>query len=113
MLLASCGGSSDRAAEIGAEKDFVWASIVEEVGTPRASDVSQCAAIPLGAKACGGPSRYIVYSREVSDQARLSELTDRFTRLEKEENAIRNATSDCSFLMAPHVELVERICRAK
>jgi hypothetical protein len=113
LILASCGGSPDRLAEIGVELDFVWSSMVEEVGTPRATEQSQCAAMAAGAKACGGPTRYIVYSRELSDEARLRELADGFTRLEMEQNKLLNAMSDCSMLIAPPLELVAGVCRAK
>jgi hypothetical protein len=38
------------------ELDVIWSSILTEIGDPIANDVSQCAVIPIGAKACGGPT---------------------------------------------------------
>jgi hypothetical protein len=125
-LLASCGGSSPTATQtvqlspsvralpqITAEMDATLASIVTEVGTPLASDLSQCGALPAGAKACGGPSRYIVYSRQVSNEGRLRGLAEKYTNLERELNTLSQLASTCSIIMAPTVNLAAGKCQAK
>lgn len=131
LALTSCGGGSENAVQgsiqmpshttnpttqaktadqISSEMDAVWTSIVAEVGTPRASNVSQCGALPTGAKACGGPSRYVVYSREVANEERLRELTGSYTALEREWYIVTGAASTCSILLQPDVSLVAGQC---
>jgi len=113
MCIASCGGGENTrtTAEVRADLDLTWAAVVSEVGTPLADSIHQCAAIALGAKPCGGPSRYVVYSRQVSDEARLRMLAQRYTELEREWNAATDAISDCSLVVAPTVTLAGGQCR--
>lgn len=40
----------------------------------QADYISQCQAVPMGKKACGGPEEYIVYSTKNTDSSRLKTL---------------------------------------
>jgi hypothetical protein len=126
MGLVACGGSSGSTmqtaassaparteAQISAEMQAVWTSLIAEVGTPFASDVSQCRAIPAGTKACGGPSRYVVYSTQVSNDERVRSLAQTYTALEQEWNVVSQALSTCSMVMPPAIELVAGRCQGK
>jgi hypothetical protein len=135
IMLASCGGGltatatqspsvtlspastpspqTRSLAEIDADLNAAWAAVAAEIGNPVASDVSQCATMPAGAKSCGGPSRYIVYSLAVSNETRLQSLVTTYTDLTHERNAASGAVSDCMMLTAPAVELVAGVCKAK
>ncbi|HEV2609454.1 MAG TPA: hypothetical protein VGU61_04240 [Noviherbaspirillum sp.] len=126
-FLIACGGGSSGSvaqttasavpakteAQISEEMQKVWASLIAEVGTPLASDVSQCRAIPAGAKACGGPSRYVVYSTQVSNEERVRNLAESYTALENERNVMSHAISTCSLVMPPVIELAAGRCQAK
>jgi hypothetical protein len=87
-------------------------AISAEVGTPAADDVSQCGVIAFGAKACGGPQGYIVYSRKVSNEQRLESLADQYAQLEREWNHRNRVISTCSIAMPPTPVIVNGQCQA-
>ena len=100
-------GSAAQAADMGR----VEAEIQLITQPPRATRTASCRALAYGVKACGGPSRIVVYSTEQTDTLRLRTLTDRFTTLEDEHNRRTGAASDCMFLSVPPVELLGGMCQ--
>ena len=126
LSLVACGGSSGPAthpaavavparteAQITEEMQKVWALLIAEIGTPLAGDLSQCRAIPAGTKACGGPSRYVVYSTQVSNEERVRAFAETYTALENERNLASQAVSTCSMVMPPAIELAAGRCQAR
>lgn len=103
---------TSKATALTQEMSTLQAQIAVEVGIPAATDVAQCGALAAGAKACGGPTHYIVYSRAVSDEARLRELVERYTQAERQLNQVEGRMSDCAMVLAPVVALVDGVCRA-
>lgn len=87
--------------------------IEKEIGTPRANAPSQCKLIAFGAKACGGPEKYLVYSTVKTNEARLKQLVNEFNQLEQKINEERRIFSDCEFVTAPMVEFVGGMCTIK
>lgn len=87
-------------------------AIEAEIGTPRAETAEQCRTVALGAKPCGGPWRYLVYSSAVSDEKRLGKLVSEYNALERKLNVEEGRISDCSFVVEPKVTLVDDICVA-
>jgi hypothetical protein len=85
-------------------------AIEQEIGTPAAHEVSQCKLIAFGAKPCGGPARYLVYSTAKTNEPRLKELVNEFNGLAKKINQERKIISDCMFVTKPKVELVDGVC---
>jgi len=53
--------------------------ILNLIGVPTCVDVSSCASMAIGVKPCGGPWRYLVYSRAVTDEEALAAVVDEST----------------------------------
>ena len=103
-LHAAQQNDSERLKQLG--------SIIEqEIGTPTANEPSQCKLIAFGAKPCGGPARYLVYSTEKTNEFRLKQLVNEFNGLAKKINEERKMMSDCMFVTEPKVELVDKVCK--
>jgi hypothetical protein len=88
-------------------------AIDEEIGEPRADSVAQCKYIGFGAKPCGGPWMYLVYSTARTDESKLQRLVGEFNALQKKINEEEQVGSDCS--VPPELELVleNGVCAAK
>ena len=86
-------------------------AVEQEIGTPTANEPSQCKLIAFGAKPCGGPARYLVYSTEKTNESRLKQLVREFNGLAKKINEERKMMSDCMFVTEPKVELVDKVCK--
>ena len=122
LLIAACARSEDPPAldQPPAQNVAVSEARVRELeqqaralakadGCDRAD---QCAAAPLGAKACGGPRTYLVYCKATTDEAALLRTLDELKRTEEEYNRTAGIVSDCALAMPPEVRLEGRSCTA-
>jgi hypothetical protein len=101
------GGSGRRKTELN---DL----IKEEIGTPSASFASVCKLIGFGAKICGGPARYLVYSTMANtDEPRLKELVSEFNQIERKSNQESGRAGLCNIPTKPNVVVVGGVCVAK
>lgn len=73
---------------------------------------AQCATVPVGAKACGGPRTHLVYCPATTDTAALNAKLRELAEAEEEYNRVNQIASDCMFVGPPEVESVGGICRA-
>jgi hypothetical protein len=87
-------------------------SIARQVGSATCSSPAVCRAIAMGAKPCGGPRRYLVYSVEATDSARLARDVAQFTEAEVRMNKEKGMMSDCSMVVRPQVSCVSGRCAA-
>ena len=74
-----------------------------QVADPVATSLESCRAMPFGAKPCGGPWTYIVYSTEVADSTELEEIVARYNAVEAELNHRTGQTSDCAVVAPPRL----------
>ena len=72
-------------------------SIVAEGSCEKATE---CDFIPVGDKACGGPSGYIIFSEDINLE-KLEEIADEYTNLERTYNQKFGIISDCSLTRPP------------
>lgn len=77
---------------------------------PRATELASCQLQPIGAKPCGGPEAYILYSAETADVERLETLAQRYTELARIRNERESLVSDCAVLERPQVNLRSGVC---
>jgi len=127
VALAGCGYTNGTNGEtpVGCDSaafeqrlETLRTSIDEEIGEAEASDVAACRTLPLGAKPCGGPWSYLVYSTEVSDSTRLADLADladlaaEYHAVNAEWNAACDLSSDCMMVGPPDVILENGRCVA-
>lgn len=111
LTLCACEIVSDSDRSI--PEEHLYDEIMKEIGTPTATSLSSCKFIPFGAKACGGPAGYGIYSTEKSDVARLERLVAQFNELDAKRVRDEGGYSDCSIPPAPEIELVGGVCTRK
>ncbi len=73
----------------------------------------QCAAAPVGAKACGGPRSYVTYCTLTTDVDALHAKLDELHRTEQAYNLRYEIVSDCMLVMEPPVAAVNSVCTAQ
>jgi len=98
--IASAGGAA-KVAEINARLLVLETDISTKVLKPLCTSNAQCRALPLGARACGGPDRYQAYSTQVSDTADLERLSAEHQRLSAQRNELEGTMGICSVLPVP------------
>lgn len=79
-------------------------------GVARADDLSQCRAIALGAKPCGGPERYLLYSTLTADEPRLRALVERYNSAADTRVRDQDLVSNCQVIEAPALGLEGGFC---
>ena len=86
--------------------------LTDAVGEARAGDASACRALAVGAKACGGPTAYVVFSSTATDPAEAERLAGEVTALDRAANDQFGLVSTCEMLMEPAVALDAGRCVA-
>lgn len=119
LALAGCGytngtnddgpGDCDSAA-FEQQLESLRTEIDDEIGDAEATDVAACRTLPLGAKPCGGPWTYLVYSAEASDSTRLTDLAAEYDSVNAAQNAACELASDCMMVGPPDVALDDGRC---
>ena len=90
--------------------DSLRAEVRQLVAEPACDDANQFRAIAFGAKPCGGPWSYLVYSVQTTDSARLAAAVERYNAREDELNRELGRVSDCRMVTAPRLDCVESRC---
>jgi len=85
-------------------------TILIVAGDASANDSTDCRYVGLGAKACGGPWEYLIYSAVNTDTLLLLELVKNYNQFEDELNRKYGRTSDCSIPSPPTIGLVNGRC---
>jgi hypothetical protein len=93
-----------------ASLDVLRAEVRAQLGDPTCTITAQCRTIPFGAKPCGGPWSYLVYSVATTDSAQLAVAVDRYTAREHELNRLEERVSDCSLVTEPEVMCADGQC---
>lgn len=84
---------------------------LEDVSADKSCDTNtQCKVIAVGARACGGPSSYLVYSTKSANEKQVMQLADQITKLERAFNKQNQMMSICQHLIEPATQCVENKC---
>ena len=70
----------------------------------------ECAALPLGSSACGGPSSYLVYSRSTVNETELLAMTLHLAAYEELYHQESRAYSPCVIPNLPNLGCVNGVC---
>lgn len=95
-----------------AELKALYNDIVQLAGKAQATEVAQCRVVGVGAKACGGPQSYLVYSTLDGKEAELLKKVERYNALMRMQNEQQGLMSDCAMVPEPGVVLVNGFCQA-
>lgn len=77
------------------------------IGEPRCDSDAQCRTVGVGQKACGGPTRYLAWSTQTTDRARLEAAAARLVAADKAANEKSGRVSNCMAVVDPGA-----VCRA-
>lgn len=86
---------------------------IEEFAKNKSCSGDDCRTMPMGAKACGGPEKYLIYALSKVDEKQLIEKVKVYTDLQKKINTETNKISDCSLIVAPTVNCLNGTCTVK
>jgi hypothetical protein len=117
--LASCSdflffGDSDSSSKIeDMNLEEAALAINNEVGSAKAEEVEYCRILPIGAKPCGGPWGYLVYSKEASNESRLKRLIERYDKLDEIRNIEEGLVSTCDVAQPPDLTVKNGSCKGE
>lgn len=77
------------------------AQIQAEVGTAACDSTQQCQTIAIGAKACGGPERYLAWSSKGNDGKKLKALAQAQAEASRKQQQADGMMSTCSIVTDP------------
>ncbi|EWH04069.1 MULTISPECIES: hypothetical protein [Pseudoalteromonas] len=77
---------------------------------PSCDNSSQCKVLPVGSRACGGPSSYVVYSTKTANSSEVEKIAQKITSLESQYNAANDVMSICQHLTAPGTQCSANTC---
>ena len=90
----------------------MYEAIVACIGTPYCREGADCRSVAVGAKPCGGPWEYLIYSAATLDEETLFEFVARHEEFERYMNERYGYVSTCDIPPVPVTECFEEICRA-
>ena len=77
------------------------------IGAAACQQQDDCRTLPVGAKACGGPARWVAWSAAQSDGAQLQAWADELAARQRQRQAAEGLMSTCSIVPDPGA-----VCRA-
>lgn len=117
LLLAACSSDaipegSELLANLSDYNDLQQIAILidHEVGDAAATTLSSCDMIPIGAKPCGGPWGYLVFSKEISNRNELETLAETYRELDHIRNMEEGRGSTCDIARAPTLTIKKGSC---
>lgn len=81
--------------------------ITAAIGSAACQKQADCRTLPVGAKACGGPARWVAWSAAQSDGAQLQAWAAELDALQRQRQAAEGLMSTCSIVPDPGA-----VCRA-
>lgn len=101
LMTAACASPPAPADSSPADTGNLWQKIQAASANASCDNDSQCHTIGAGAKACGGPERYLPWSSRQGDGAELRRLVDRHAAARRAEDAREAVMSTCSMVADP------------
>ena len=112
-VFATCGPKTPDTSRPAAESqslDSLRAVVMRLIGDPVATSITQCRMTPFGAKPCGGPWTYLVYSIDVTDSTELARAVAAYTSRESQLNQELGRASDCQMVTPPQITFAAGQC---
>ena len=113
IAAVACGPGQRNAANVEPETqplDSLRAAVLQLVGEPMATSIGQCRLIAFGAKPCGGPRAYLVYSIAVTDSIDLARVVEAYTSEDARLNRELGLASDCGLVAPPQITFTAGQC---
>jgi hypothetical protein len=90
--------------------DAKYKAVTDMIALPVCSTSLQCSSVAVGAKPCGGPRRYIVYSNVTVNEPELRRRAADLFAFEREYNTRNGMVSDCIGVGPPTPGCVDSMC---
>ena len=74
------------------------------------SAIGECRALPFGAKPCGGPWEYLIYSTTDTDTLKIEEKVDAYNEWNRVLNSRYGYISDCGIAAEPQLLCLNGKC---
>lgn len=100
-VLLACAASACGSAPAATDSAGLLHQIQAQAADLACDTSQQCHALPVGAKACGGPESYLPWSSKRQDGSALRELAARHAALRRADNAKSGMLSNCLALPEP------------
>lgn len=101
------GGGAPPRAEAPADNTVELRNeILRLIGTAACRDDSQCRALPLGSKPCGGAEGYVAWSTAATNARQLEALAAHYKDARQARNQRLGLMSDCAVVPVPAVRCV-------
>ncbi|AKJ29779.1 hypothetical protein [Caldimonas brevitalea] len=110
VLLAGCSATPSAAPPDLRSAQALRQEIETAVGDAACTSDAQCRTLPMGAKACGGPERYLPWSTARSDGARLTALSRELETARRAQQRESGMVSNCSMVTDPGARCAEGRC---
>ncbi len=114
-MVCACGTKAPAPADREPEAealDSLRAIVEQLVAEPVCNEASQCRTAAFGAKPCGGPWSYLVYSTQTTDSATLAAAVARYNAREAQMNRESGRMSDCRSITPPELDCANSRCVA-
>ena len=101
LTASACGSAPKQDAPPAAGNAGLLAQIQAEVGPAACDSTQQCQTIAIGAKACGGPERYLAWSSKDNDGKKLKALAQAHAEASRKQQQADGMMSTCSIVTDP------------
>ena len=111
LFFSACTTASEQESS-RIEQEQVYSKIDELLSDKSCSTSADCGVLPVGNKACGGPSGYKVYSTLIGDDkiSQVKALAERTKQFDKKRNDLGGIMSTCVFLSEPALVCENNLC---
>jgi hypothetical protein len=113
LLLFACGQGSKQSPRLQYDRatlDMKYQAVNNLVQDLSCTDSSACASIGVGAKPCGGPWRYLVYSKATVNEKELTALVADLNAYEEGFNKQEGIISDCDLVREAQPGCIHQMC---
>jgi hypothetical protein len=114
FLLAGSIWSCTSVAVDGLDPKGQMKMLAEEISTMThnrsCKQLSECRTVALGARACGGPKRYVVYSVNNVNETDLLVKASSYNSYDQQLNGDSNTVGTCDVLMPPKLGCQKNLC---
>ncbi len=111
LVLTGCESTFDTSSSGSTSLAKANNALTELVEDTSCTASFQCKVLEVGQRACGGPSRYLVYSSLNTEQESAEQLAQQVTNREILENK-ENGASDCSPVLPVQALCINKKCQA-
>ena len=71
---------------------------------------TDCASLAMGSKPCGGPWKFVLYSKKNTKLSSLKKKLADYNKLDQKVNESQQLMSDCSVTLEPEPKCVNKMC---